>query len=254
MHSKVLSYCCICEVTLFSKTDVICGLCFWICSYFEYCLYSAEDIYWLPTVSGIDLSEQSIKMPACLKLISGWRRQDTHNKAKFLKEIKKSGQRFCVLKWPWVSPACFSMRLLLCRGWGAPCWPLSPAACPLGFHHCPASLLRSAGSHAAFWSSRPLFQSWLCFSPASHLWPFISVILKRVHRKPLFKCIPCLSSIFSFCVSSLFIFLTRIVSLLVSFLKKKIPFFLYLQLNCESFNVTDLFSIPSWAFLLRKKG
>lgn len=28
IHSAVLSYCCVCEVALFSKTDVICDLSF----------------------------------------------------------------------------------------------------------------------------------------------------------------------------------------------------------------------------------
>lgn len=103
---------------------------------------------------GIDLSEQSIKMPACLKLISGWRRQDTHNKAKFLKVIKKLGRRFCVLEMaisetcsplpasiavPWLgstvlasvpsvegSLKAFIIAVTYCLGWPARPLPFSP--------------------------------------------------------------------------------------------------------------------------------
>lgn len=45
---------------------------------------------------GIDLSEQSIKMGACLKLISDWRRQDTYNNAK--QKLRNWAGGFCVLE------------------------------------------------------------------------------------------------------------------------------------------------------------
>lgn len=42
---------------------------FWIGQDFEYCLFLVAGIYWTPVVSGIDLSEQDMKIPAFLKLL-----------------------------------------------------------------------------------------------------------------------------------------------------------------------------------------
>lgn len=86
---------------------------------------------------GIDLSEQSIKMGACLKLISDWRRQDTYNNAK--QKLRNWAGGFCVLEMainscpvsvPLLCPVSPSPPprplLLLCFSWGASCWSLCP--------------------------------------------------------------------------------------------------------------------------------
>ena len=84
-----------------------------------------------------------------------------------------------------LSPACVALLYL-----GSTCWPVpsclssvegSLKAFSIALAYCLRWLAQPLSS-----SPPPLFESWLCFSPVSHLWPFNSVTLKRQFTENLF--------------------------------------------------------------------